>query len=259
MQVIGQLNVALGADSFATGIAARGGVVILHNLSPYELQLEFNHSAERTALLFAWQQRKFDFCGKQTDTISYSILTPLSSQINPPSTIIIGEAYAPGEPVPESLPNYDRLSNVGNQTLPTASTPALVNDGNAPNTEIIEATPSDQQASSWDFNNDGSGFLQVLSSGVLRNVLAIIRGNLTQEAQVTFGDPNDITMTTIHGTCDNAATAGQASSAVSAISALQVQMYDGGLGTVRTVNMYEGPTDPQTYITPNEGDFWFDG
>lgn len=259
MQVIGQLNVALGADSFATGIAARGGVVILHNLSPYELQLIFNHDPERSALLFAWQQRKFDFCNKQTDSISYSILTPLSSQINPPSTIIIGEAYAPGEPVPESLPNYDRLSNVGNQTLPTASTPALVNDGNNPGAEIIEATPSDQTESSWDFNNDGSGFLQVLSSGILRNVINIIRGNLVTDAQVTIGDPADVTMLTVHGTCDNASQAGQATSALTAIASLQIQMFDGGLGTVRQVNMYEGPIDPSTYITPNEGDFWFDG
>lgn len=260
MQIIGQLDPSLGPNSFPTGSAARGGVVILHNLSQYDLRLIFNNQPERSALLFGWQQRQFDFCGAQTNDISYQILPHASTQINPPSTIIIGEAYAPGEPVPVSLPNYDRFSNVGNQTLPTASSPAIINDGNSPNTEIIESTPIDQTVSSFDLTNDGSGVWQVLSAGAVRNVISVMRGNaIGNPAVITIGDENDPTLLTMHGTADSAATSGQAQTAITAISSLQVTMFDGSQSVTNNVNCYEGLTDPSTYIIPNEGDLWFDG
>ena len=36
----------------------------------------------------------------------------------------------------------------------------------------------------------------------------------------------------------------------------KIAVYDGGLGTLRTVQVFEGATDPSTYLTPNEGDLW---
>lgn len=260
MQLIGRLDPSLGPNSFSTGIAARGGKVILHNLSPYELILTFGNDQTRQATLFAWQPREFDFCGRQTDEIAYSVLMAPTNQIDAPSTILIGEAYAPGEPTPKSHPNYDRLSNVGNQSLPTASSPGIVNDGQPPNQRIIESTPNDQTTSAIDATNDGSMQWNILSAGQQMQVLQVIRGNTgTVKATITLGDANDPTLLVMHGQADNASTAGLATNAVSANTSKQVSVYDGGVTNINQITQYEGTLDPQTYLTPNVGDIWFEG
>lgn len=260
MQLIGQVDPSNVANkSFETGVAARGGKVILHNLSAYDLKLTFGGNPSRTALLMGWQQRLFDFCKVQTDSIEWEIINSSPNQIDSPSTILIGEAYAPGEVVPISYPNYDRLSNVGNQSLPTSSTQAIKNDGSAPNSQIIESTPNDQNASSVDITNDGSALWQVLSAGILKQFLQIIRGSNTQDAVMVLGDPNYPTLLVVHGVCDSASNSGHANTADSAYTTNTLTVYDNGTATTRNVSWYEGITDPSTYLTPNEGDFWAEG
>lgn len=128
MQVIGGLtyNPGNGNGTFSAGVATQGGVVILHNLSPYDVLLTFNNDPTRQGLLHAWQPRKFDFCGVQTLTIGYSVQNaPSQSIINAsPSSYIWGESFSVGETIPESLPNYDRLSNLGNSAV--VNTPSNV-------------------------------------------------------------------------------------------------------------------------------------
>lgn len=262
MQLIGRLDPGLGANSFDTGPAARGGKVILHNLSPYDLILTFNYDLTRQAILAAWQPREFDFCGTFTNIISYDHLQAGTAALNPqatPSTLVIGEAYAEGEPVPKSHPNYDRLSNVGNTTMPAQFTQSVSNTNNPSYSPFIDSTPAGWPQPAVDLTNDGSGNWVVFSNGLYRTFLSIIQGTATSEAQVAIGDANDPAAFVFHGTADNATQAGQAQTAVSAIQARQITCYDGGLGTVRQVTEYEGATDPTTYATPNEGDRWYAG
>jgi hypothetical protein len=39
----------------------------------------------------------------------------------------------------------------------------------------------------------------------------------------------------------------------------KIAVYDNGTGTLRTITLYEGTTDPATYATPVEGDWWLKG
>lgn len=264
MQIIGgtQNDPSKGPGDIPTGIAARGGIIILHNLSPFELKITFNNDPTRTALLFAWQPRKFDFCGKRTETLHYEILSGVSqnvSQQNTPSSVLWGESYAPGEPVPDSMPNYDRLSNVGNPTLAISSTPAISNNGNPPGYPMVQAQPNDQTSPDVNWNNDGSITWLIKSIGLLLNVLQVIRGTDTVAAQITLGDSQNPGMLVMHGQADSASTAGQANTATVASTSTQFRVYDNGLGTVRDVAGYEGPTDPSTYLTPSIGDIWYQG
>lgn len=264
MQLIGgaQYDPGKGPGKFPTGIAARGGMVILHNMSPYELLLTFNEDRTRTALLMAWQPRKFDFCGKQTDSVSYQLLPgigqPAIQQNAIPSSVLWGEAYMPGEPVPDSMPNYDRLSNVGNPSL-AITTPSINNQGNPPGYPIIQATPSDETGQTITVNNDGSIQWLIRSVNVLLNMLTTIRGSATAHGQIILGDAQDPSMLVMHGQADNAAQAGQANTANTAQVAKQVQTYDGSLGNLITVTEYEGTVDPSTYLTPSVGDRWYQG
>ena len=270
MQIIGGVQGGVtydpskGPNTFSTGVAARGGVVILHNLSPYELKLTFGGDQTRTALLFAWQPRKFDFCGRATENIHYEVLQGVGQQTNvtnAPSSILWGEAYAPGETVPDSMPNYDRLSNVGNASLAVSATQSISNIGNPPGQPMVTSNPNDESTANTtvEMYNDGSMNWLIKSIGVLLNVLSVIRGSDTVAAQVVLGDSANPGMLVMHGTADNASQAGQANTASLATTALQLRVYDGGLGTINNISAYEGQVDPSTYLTPNIGDLWFQG
>lgn len=206
MQIIGgqQYDPSQGDNAFSTGPASAGGKIILHNISPYDLILTFNDDPSRQAILHAWQPRIFDFCGKKTLDVCYTAAYQPTADViaNAPKPMFIwGEAYAKGEKTPESLPNYDRLSNVGNTVTTQGGSANVKNDGNTPGTQVIETTPSDQTQSAIIINNDGSALWQILSANVLRTVLSIIRGNNgATKAQVQFGDAGDTSIATLYAT-----------------------------------------------------------
>lgn len=259
MQVVGGKDTRLGPDAFATGIAVNGGVVILHNLSPYELRIRLDDDPTREGLLFGWQPRKFDFCGRRTQKISYEYLN--AGQVipqNSPSYTVWGEAFAPGEPIPESMPNYDRLSNIGNQVA-VSSTPSIDNEGLPPGTPLIKSVPTGAAQPSLQFTNDGNGQWTVVSINALLNFLTIINGDAAHEATIAIGDAADVGMLVMHGTADKAVQAGQATSAVTAQEAKTLDVFDGSMTTVRAVNRYAGTVDPTTYTTPSIGDIWYQG
>lgn len=194
-----------GHGSFPAGVATPGGQVILHNLSTFDVLLTFGtqYDMQRQAILHAWQQRQFDFCGKATPTIYFDVPIQPSAALTAtaPSSFIWGEAYAPGEVLPISLPNYDRLSNVGNTVTTQGGSANVKNDNNSPGTLFIEATPSDQGQSSISINNDASGFWQILSANVLRTIFHFVRGNnLTTKAVLQVGDSGDTSILTLYGT-----------------------------------------------------------
>lgn len=119
-----------GPGNFIAGSAVPGGVVILHNMSPYDLKIVFGGDPTRNSIIHAWQPRKYDFCGILTTTIAYSVYyTPPAQVISAaPSSYLYGESFAPGEPIPESLPNYDRVSNIGNNVQVNSATNTLEQD-----------------------------------------------------------------------------------------------------------------------------------
>lgn len=136
-------------------------------------------------------------------TITWSVAYALTIG-SPPVSVVNIEVFDPDEPLPSTQPISlsSRATNIGNQGG-TATGNNLINDGNAPATEIIEATPNDQGVSADKWNNDASGQKQILSAGVQRNVVHVVRGNATTgKAAVDFGDAGDLSITTFHGTLD---------------------------------------------------------
>lgn len=108
--------------------------------------------------------------------------------------------YQPGEAVPPTPVLGNSPIGIGG-TVQTSTVNQLINDNNPPATEIIEATPSDQSASSWKLFNDASGYVQVLSANVLRIILKVVRGDAsTTKASIQLGDSGDTTITTLYGT-----------------------------------------------------------
>lgn len=103
------------------------------------------------------------------------------------------------------IPLSARQANIGNQSLNVSSVPELVNDGNNPNTTIIEATPSDQTGSALIVRNDGSAQWDILSASSQLQVLEVIRGDhVNAKATVVLGDVNDYTITSVYGTAEYA-------------------------------------------------------
>lgn len=119
MQLIGPIDPRTippnGSISMSTGIAARGGYVILHNLSPFDMQIQFDNDITRQSVLFCWMPRGYNFKGRQTDIIVFSLMPiQCTGQTNAPMFQVFGEAFAYGEPVVSVLPQYVRLQDVGN-------------------------------------------------------------------------------------------------------------------------------------------------
>lgn len=125
---------------------------------------------------------------------------------NAPVSLLLATVYAPGEIVP-AVPTLGNspIGVSGNvSTGGSGGTSFIKNDANPPATSIIESTPSDQGSSSESWNNDASGFEQILSAGVLRTVRRNTRGSATAKAAVQFGDAGDASITTLSGTASHA-------------------------------------------------------
>lgn len=177
-----------------------GGSIVLINKSPYELWVTFE--SRDTMDVPAWTARLYQTCERVTAvTWQYAQGWTPSGQSGAPSSLVSLELYGPQEKVPENYPvALTRLVSVGNQLSTTGST-SMKNDGQAPGTSLIEATPSDQAASAIQINNDGSGLWKILSAGALRTLLNIVRGNATTgKASIQLGDNGDTTITTFYGT-----------------------------------------------------------
>jgi hypothetical protein len=135
--------------------------------------------------------------------------------------------FEPGERVPTvSLGN----SPIGiSGSVSTTNIQSLTNDGNPAPTSIIEATPSGQGSSSVALNNDASGFIKVLSAGVLRAILNVVRGNSgAGNATITIGDAGDATITTLQGSVQGGQPANVGTLTTGAITGTGANSLDGG-------------------------------
>lgn len=116
-----------------------------------------------------------------------------------PVSQLLAVFYEPGEAVPDAPVLGNSPIGIGG-SVTTSTTSALKQDGQGPATSLVEATPSDQAASSVALNNDASGNISVLSAGSLRDILRSVRGNAaTGHATVSIGDTNDTGMLTLFG------------------------------------------------------------
>ena len=129
----------------------------------------------------------------------------LGTTANAPSSVCVVTVYGVGERPAQPQPyTLVRQANIGSNVA-VSSINTLKNDGNSPNTQLIESTPSDQGVSAEFWNNDASGTEQILSANVQRIVRKNTRGDTgTTKAIIQFGDAGDTTITTLNGTATNA-------------------------------------------------------
>lgn len=157
------------------------------------------------------------------------------------------------------VPLSARQANIGNASVAVSSTPQLITIGNPPQTLVIQIAVAGLGQDTLDLFNDGSLNYVVMDANALHNILNVIAGTQTQNAQVVIGDPANPAMVTIHGTADNATQAGQAQTAAQAQTSRQITVYDGSVTNLINITEYQNTTDPSTYIVPNIGDRWYAG
>lgn len=153
-------------------------------------------------------------------------LTPvlLGTAANAPSSVCVVTVYNTNETPVQRIPyGLVRQANIGNNVA-VSNVNSLKNDGNAPGSQIVESTPSDQGVSAFNYNNDGSGTRQVLSAGAQRIVEQVARGNnTTGKATIQVGDSGDPSITVVYGSIMGGRVAN-----VGAITGVGANSLDGG-------------------------------
>lgn len=201
-------TLAAGASiTVSAGSAGTVGAVVLYNESPNLVRVTWAGSSR---WLPAWSGDVF-YVNQAPGFTGSFVLTAqsISSASNAPSTVIVGIAYAPGEPIPGTYPvALMRQTNVGNSTLPTTAAQSVINDGNAAGATVVEATQSGQTTSSLNLENNGAALLAPVSNGVLLSALVVTPGDASTAATGSFGDSANPTNWALHGVADQVPPAG---------------------------------------------------
>ena len=174
------------------GVRAGRPTLRLYNESGVGLQIALGVSSDRLPA-GAWVDVKLNGENKLIWTAEYVLA-------GAPVSLLLGTLYEAGEAIPQIPTLGNSPIGIGG-TVATTTGQSVKNDGNAPGTAVVEATPSDQASASVTINNDASGFLKVLSANVLRVILSVVRGNSgAGKATVQLGDAGDTSITTLYGT-----------------------------------------------------------
>lgn len=160
-----------------------GGWLVVTNESVIAILLQFGDGQQR--LINPFTIRAMQVSVKQTVcqwTQDYSIT---GAQAPTGLNITTGECYDPAEWTGgEFILALPRLVNIGNTTS-GGTVSDLVNDGNAPGTQIIESTASGAPGSNVKVTNDGGMLVKVLDNGAYSTILSITPGTVSTP-QVSF-------------------------------------------------------------------------
>lgn len=172
--------------------------LVFNNESGCGLAINFVGSNREVFLPAGAWTRPIPLNSKDT-AISYYVAYVLP---NSPVSALYIVLYSPGEqPLETTALGNSPIGISGN--VQTSNVQSLTNDGQAPETTVIEMTPQDQVTSSVVIRNTASGFLQVLSANVLRKIISVVRGNAgTGKAQIQFGDSGDASISIYYGNLD---------------------------------------------------------
>lgn len=197
-RIVAQFDPSAGSGSFNAGAVNRCSALWVMNESPNFLQFDFGGAAT-PKIIQPWSNKLLRL-GTPVQTVDWSVVATLQSG-SAPANVVFVEGYEPSEDIAALISGpLFRQSNVGNAAAVANATSGVQNDANAPATRVVEATPNDQGSSSIALNNDASGFLKVLSAGVMRIILNVVRGNATTgKAAVQLGDAGDTAVLQIYG------------------------------------------------------------
>lgn len=196
-----------------------GCKVLLYNLSIIAVKLNFGDGS--TAILHAGEANWFDLDGN-TPTIEWSQYSVLNAQVGPLSQVTV-TLYRPDEKIEGNYPfSLIYLLAIGNSIPLSTTAVAVVNSGNVAGTNILTGQVS----------GDGSNAV-----------------NITNDAQVTFGDASHNANVSITGTETvtnlNVNTLNASGNIIEANSE-SLQWKDSG-GTARTVMQVDGGNNTQIF------------
>lgn len=138
--------------TISVGSANEGSKILLYNLSIVNIQISFENGS--TALLHAGEANYWILDGTTPtlDWAQYSILNTYQAAISQ----VTGTVYNPHEEITGTYPmSLTYQLNIGNAIPVSTATNSIINDGNAPATPIVEATPSGDSSSTVQLSNSG--------------------------------------------------------------------------------------------------------
>lgn len=180
-------EIAISGSQVQTQISAYPDTrsIVIYNESPYFLRVSLTGSG--TYGLAAYTADCFQvFSGFTGGIVFYPTqYIAINSGTTVPASVIFIQAYGQNEPLTKLIQannatgypmNLSRLQNIGNGAQVSGQASSIVNDKNAANTSIIEATPVDATASTWQADNEGNLTIHGNNAGVLVPLLKLIAG-----------------------------------------------------------------------------------
>lgn len=191
-------NISVGIHNRPSKIGSLYPKLVFNNESGCGLAINMQGSNRQLVLPAGAWTEAVELYNNDT-AINWTVLYVLPNQ---PVSKLYVVLYWPDEKILRAIALGNSPIGISGGVTTTAGK-TLQDDTDNPNTSFIEATPTDQSTSSWARNNDASGFEQVLSAGVLRKIIKVVRGNATTtKAAIDFGDSGDLSITTYHGVFD---------------------------------------------------------
>lgn len=165
-------------------------VVYLVNQSPIILILTFPNGDRQ--VLHPWYARAF--INKLPGPIDWQVFQSLGIS-GAPVKIVTGEIYESTEISRTELPQgpTSLLSYIGNDVPVGTSTTSVINDGNAANTVVVEATLTGSSGSNVLIENDGDLVIRQYVAAVLTDLFKIISGVASGGTNVLISDINHVT------------------------------------------------------------------
>jgi hypothetical protein len=146
------------------GAADEGSQVLLYNLSPNNLDLDFYNG--NNSVLHAWESRPWTLDG-ETRQIGWKIDSVISAT-PPPISLVMGELYGPGEKIEGTYPiSLMHQTSVGNAVTTVGTTNQLFNTGNPSGTNVATVGSSLNAGNTVTLTNDGLLTLAVTIAGAL--------------------------------------------------------------------------------------------
>lgn len=111
----------------------------------------------------------------------------LTNSSSAPISLCLIDAYTSDEVVTDAFPiPLVRTTNVGG-VVNTATVETLINNGNLPNTLIIQTQPSDQSTPAFQLDNEGNLVLRTVSSNVWSIIMQVIDGGASPATALFHG------------------------------------------------------------------------
>jgi hypothetical protein len=163
-----------------------GGKVLLTNESIFTIALKFGDGSSRVL----HQQEKNWFVIPSGGQFINLVLQILTTATNSPTSSLTIEVFDIDDDIPGTYPvSLQRLTNVGNATLPTTTSNSVIVSGETAPNDLVKSTPNGWATPSVEIRDDGYVLISPKYGGVTTPILQI--------------DPASSPNNNFFGTCNN--------------------------------------------------------